>query len=262
MWTWAYRATAAAAVVAVAVGSAACRQESVRLVFRPRPGAAFDYRVTMRTTSVIRLTGQRAQRSVDELIFTEHQDILAVDAQGTTVAVKITVPPDQHDFVVRLDRQFQLTSVQQVEGLPSADLGRLGLAEIFPAAAGAPPDRPLKAGARWHVDQVVDLPLLERARLVGTARLVGLGTAARRRVATVSATLDLPLRGPAPPPAPAGVVIAGTERTRSETTRSLQDGSVEGLSAHSTADLVVSLAPGGTVGTLHLDITSVTRRLG
>jgi len=25
---------------------------------------------------------------------------------------------------------------------------------------------------------------------------------------------------------------------------------------------VVSLAPGGTVGTLHLDITSVTRRLG
>jgi len=246
-----------AVVVAVAVASGACRQESVRLVFRPRAGQAFSYRVTVRTTSVIHLTGQPAQKSVDELTFTERQEVLAVDPQGTTVAVRVTVPGTERDYVVHLDRQFQLTSVQQVESLPSTELGRLGLA----AAAGAPPDRPLRTGTRWRIDQVVDLPGLERARLVGTGSLTGLGAASGRRLATVAATLELPVRGPAPPPAPPGVALTGTQRTRSQTTRSLGDGSVEGVRADTTADLVISLPSGGTVGTLHLEVGSVTRRL-
>jgi hypothetical protein len=217
--------------------------------------------VTVRTTTVTQLTGEAPSRSQDELTFTERQEVLTVDQQGTTVAVGISVPGTQRDYVVRLDRQFQLTSVQQVESLPSAELGRLGLAEIFPPAAGAPPDKPLRTGTRWRIDQVVDLPGLERARLVGTGRLTGLGEASGRRVATVAATLDLPLRGPAPPPAPAGVALTGTEHTRSQTTRSLADGAVEGLRADSTADVVISLPSGGTVGTLHLEVSSVTRRV-
>jgi hypothetical protein len=251
----------AAAAVALALGSGACRKEAVRLVFRPRPGATFDYRVTVKTTTVTRLTGQPRQRSVDALTFTERQEVLAVDGQGTTVAVRITVAGSQRDFVVRLDRQFQLTSVKQVESLPSAELGRLGLAEIFPPAAGAPPDRPLSTGSRWRIDEFVDLPGLDRARLVGTGRLAGLGVASGRRVATVTATLDLPLLGAAPPPAPPGTVLEGTERTTSQTTRSLTDGAVEGLRAESTADLVISLPSGARVGALRLEVSSVTRRL-
>ena len=254
-------AGALAAVVAVAMATGACRQEAVRIVFRPRAGDALSYRVKVRTTSDIHLTGQQAQKSVDDITFTERQQVLAVDAEGTTVSVRISVPGTQRDYVVRLDRQFQLTSVQQVEGLPSAELGRLGLAEIFPPAAGAPPDRPLRTGNRWRIDQVVDLPGLQRARLSGTGRLAGLGSSSGRRLATVSATLDLPVTGPAPPPAPAGVTLTGTQRTRSQTTRSLGDGSVEGVRADSAADLVISLPSGGTVGTLHLEVGSVTSRL-
>ena len=252
---------AAAAMVALAALSGACRRETVRLVFRPRPGEGLDYRVTVRTTTLTRLTGQPPQRSTDELTFTERQQVLAVDEQGTTVAVRVSDPTTQRDFVVRLDRQFQLTSVQQVESVPSAALGRLGLAEIFPPAAGAPPDRPLKTGTRWRIDQVLDLPGFDRARLVGTGRLAGLGQASGHRVATVTATVDLPLRGPAPPPAPPGVVLSGTERTESHTTRSLADGTVEGARSHTTADVVISLPSGGTVGTLHLEVSSVTRRV-
>ena len=44
------------------------------------------------------------------------------------------------------DRAAQLTAVESVEGMPAEALGTLGLSEIFPAAAGAPPDRPLRPG--------------------------------------------------------------------------------------------------------------------
>ena len=65
-------------------------------------------------------------------------------------------------------------------------------------AAGAP-DYP--AEMVLVISNRPDAPGLQRARLSGTGRLAGLGSSSGRRLATVSATLDLPVTGPAPPPA-------------------------------------------------------------
>ena len=88
-------------------------------------------------------------------------------------------------FVVRLDRAGQLAEVQRIEDLPASALGILGLTEIFPAAAGAPPDRAAVAGRALGGRRArLACPASARTRLRGSGRLTELGVVDGEEVAT------------------------------------------------------------------------------
>src|SRR3712207_6086484 len=91
----------------------------------------------------------------------------------------------------RSDRAGQLAEVERIEGLPAQVLGELGISEIFPAAAAAPPDRPLSPGDRWTINAPVDLPGLAPGRLRGQGRLIALGVVDGREVATIESVVEL-----------------------------------------------------------------------
>jgi hypothetical protein len=192
--------------------------------------------------------------------------VLSLDAAGTTVAVHVTTAAGTiSDFVVRLDRAAQLSSIERVGGLPAAELGELSLSEIFPAAAGAPPERPVSPGQRWRVDQPLSLPGTEPSRLVGAGRLTALEKVGGRRVATVTSSEELTVRRDAGQPE-GRVHIAGSQTTRATTSRSVTDGAVERMTATTTGNFSLTVSPGSSggppvTGTLQLELRSTTRRL-
>src|SRR5437588_271995 len=109
------------------------------------------------------------------------------------MAARVATGGPVRTFVVRVDRAAQLAEVRSVEGVPASALGGLGLAEIFPAAAGAPPDRRLSPGDRWTLDQPVAVSGSGPARLTGSGRLTELGVVSGRKVATTSSAYRLPV---------------------------------------------------------------------
>ena len=145
-------------------------------------------------------------------------------------------------------------------------LGPLGISEIFPAAAGAPPDRPLSAGERWSIDDRLRLPGSAASRLRGGGHLVELGLLGGHKVASISSETRLPvssvsqLRG-------GQLSLTGVEVTDSSATRELADGAVARAGSTTRGTFRVSLASttaGGSPvgGTMDLEVTSTTRRLG
>jgi hypothetical protein len=169
-------------------------------------------------------------------------------------------------FQVRFDRGAQLAGVDAVDGLPPAVLGPAGLPEFLPAAATAPPDRPLSTGETWKIDVAPTLPGAEAVRLEGTGRLVKVGSSGGRKVASIKAETRLPLSSTSKV-GDATVTLSGTETTESTAMRALDDGAVQEASSVTKGTYSLSLAPraganGAPVsGTMSVEIRSQTRRL-
>jgi hypothetical protein len=258
------RPVAQVAVLATVAGLAAmsCRPDTVRIAYRPRLGSRAVYRVMVSATSVTTLADQPARSTTDEEVFTATHEVLESSSGGSRVRVKLTSPgTEARTYVVRLDRAAQLAEVQLVEGLPASSLGDLGLSEIFPAAAAAPPTRPLRPGERWRIDAPITLAG-STTRIHGAGRVASLGVIGGRNVVRIECSYRLPVDRTSETSR-----LLGSESTTSTATRRLRDGTIESETATTTATYAVSvLPPKGTSGpvipgTLIVHIQSRTTRI-
>ncbi|MGH9179018.1 MAG: hypothetical protein ACRD0N_10750, partial [Acidimicrobiales bacterium] len=187
-WRWGRTGLALGALVA-ALLTAGCREDTVRLSFRPAPGQRATYRIDVRAVAVTTIGDEAPRRRVTDTELRAEHRVLDSGPDGSRVEVRLHTEEDGPAavFEVRFDRGGQPTEVQRIEGLPAGALGDLGLSEIFPAAAAAPPDRPLSPGDRWELDQPVG-GAGAAARLDGRGRLVALRQAGGRPLAEVEST--------------------------------------------------------------------------
>ena len=248
------------------VGLAGCRPDTVRVAFRPPVGAHFRFQVDVTKTRTIRLGSDAPQRTVDQARLEADETVLASGAGGVRVRVELRrIGSAPRHFVVLFDRAAQLTAVESIEGLPASVLEPFGLSEIFPAAAGAPPARPLAAGEHWTIDDRLRLAGSAPARLRGDGHLVRLGAVGGREFAAITTTTRLPvttstdLQG-------GHLALNGIERTASDATRDLVDGAVEQAASTTTGNYQVELTPPtaqGTpvAGTMVIEVRSKTRRV-
>jgi hypothetical protein len=245
---------------------AACRPDTVRVAFQPPVGARFHYQVDVEKSRTITLGSEAPQRTEDSARIEAHETVLASGPEGIRVRVELRRGDSApRTFVVLFDRAAQLTAVESIEGLPASILEPFGLSEIFPAAAGAPPARPLAAGERWTIDDRLRLAGSPDARLSGSGRLVSFGVTGGRKVASIRSTTTLPvttetaLQG-------GRLSLQGTERTVSTATRELNDGAVETASSVTSGTYQVVLSPpfgqGVPVqGSMVIEVRSKTKRL-
>jgi hypothetical protein len=260
---WIPRAVAVLALVA----AAGCRDGAVTLSFRPKASATYEYEATVVSSTTTTLPGHAPETNDGRAVLRARHRVLATDAGQAEVEVVLARPGiGERTYVMRFDRAAQLTKVETVEGLRSADLGPVGLSEIFPAAAGAPPDERLHPGDRWVIDDSVQLPGMDAAaRLQGDGQLVELGVEDGHDTAKVRSRTQLPVH--ARSSADNGFqVLDGTQTTDVVATYDLADGSVLGATATTTATFRLTLEPPagqpGTpiVGSLTIDVRSTTRR--
>jgi hypothetical protein len=258
------RALLAGALAAGALSG--CAPGTVRVAFRPVVGTELTYRVVVRTNALLQVAGRKPQRTRAQVTLQARQTVLSSDATGSTVRVILTENQGSPRVVnVRLDRAAQLIGVDAAD---RGALGDLGVAEIFPAAAGAPPDRPLRPGEHWRLASPVTLPQAAPSILVGNGRLVRLGTAGDRRTATIRTATSLPVVRRTESAGNREAVLRGTQHTTTTTTHDLTDGSVETADAVTNATYALNLIPPeGTsgpplTGTLDLEVRSETVRLG
>ena len=214
------------------------------LAFRPVRGATYAYMTSVDATTRTELSGAPQPDQVDHATIGSRERVL--DASDGTARVEVVVSrpgAGERTYVVRLDRAAQLTSVESVEGIPVTALGPLGLDEIFPPAAGAPPDHPLRPGERWTIDDRVQLSSDDPpVQLTGTGRLVELGVIDGRRTATVRSTTTLPVRTSSTT-ATSRQSLEGTQTTDLTVTYDLADGAVTHVSAMTTARYAVTISP-------------------
>ena len=247
-------------------GLTGCRPDTVRVAFRPPVGARFRYQVDVTKTTTIRLGPDAPQRTVDQARLEADETVLASGPEGVRVSVELRrAGSAARHFVVLFDRAAQLTAVESIEGLPASILEPFGLSEIFPAAAGAPPARPLAAGERWRIDDQLQLAGSAPARLRGGGHLVRLGVVRGHEVASISTLTRLPvttstdLQG-------GHLTLTGVENTASDATRDLGDGAVEKASSTTSGTYRVELTPSTSQGTpvagrMTIEVRSRTRRL-
>jgi hypothetical protein len=256
------------AVVATALALlTGCQPDTVNLAFRPAEGARYAYRVEIDSVTITAIEGTAPERVTDHFVLHADQSVLAVSPDSIRVRIRLAGQGlGPRTFVVRLDRAGQLAEVQRIEGLPARALGSLGLSEIFPAAAGAPPDRRLSPGERWVVDEPVSLPGQPETRLRGSGRLKTLGVIDGRDVATIESTFRLAVRGMSQLNQ-GNFVLDGAQSTTSTATHVLADGSVENVEAFTKGRYRLTLLPptgtdGPAVpGTLVVEVRSKTTRL-
>ena len=227
-------------------GAAGCGEGTVQLGFRPEAGSTYEYeaRVSSRTTT--ELAGRPPETAEDGTVLEVRQRVLDVSDEGARVEVVLRRPRvGDRAFVMRFDRAAQLTAVESVEGIPATALGELGLSEIFPAAAGAPPSGPLAPGDRWEVDDEVQLPgMAEPTRLTGEGRLTELGVVDGRDTATVTSSVRLPVTTTVS--SSTGVrTLEGTQLTETTATFDLGDGAVISSTSVTTGTFRIRLAPPG-----------------
>jgi len=248
-----------------------CRPDTVRLAFRPAPGRQYSYEVRVESFTVTTLGTNAPRRSSSSFVLRADQQVVRTVGTTTEVRVRLRVigGAAEHGattLLVRLDRVAQLADVERIEGLPTNVLGQLGLAEVFPAAAGAPPDRALSPGDRWAIDEPLRLSGGEDTRLRGFGRLSQLDVVGGRQVATVESSYQLPVRRLAPDD-PKSVVLTGTQSTTTRTTHELDDGSIRSAHSRSRGEFQLALRPpsgqpGPTVkGSLVVEVRSTTTRL-
>ena len=258
------------AVTAAAVSGAAlaaCAPGAVRVAFRPRVGARYGYQVEVRTRSTLNVDGRESvSRDVTATLQVD-QRVLVTGDEGSVVEVVLrTTPEDERTVLVRLDRAAQLVGLEPVAGKDAAALGDLGVAEVFPAAVGAPPDRPLRPGERWRVDSPVNLPASTPSRLVGEGRLTGLGVVSGRRAATVTTVSTLPVVRRTGSAGRSEAVLEGTQQTTTTASHTLADGAIQAARSTTRASYALRLLPptglaGDPVrGRLELEVTSSTKR--
>lgn len=260
-------------VLAVLMGVAAgalggCAEGTVRVAFQPAPGARSTYRIEVRAVAVTSIRGEAPRRTVADTVLVARHQVLDSGPDGSRVRVRLTEEGGPTStFVVRLDRGAQLTAVQRIEGLPAGALGDLGLSEIFPAGATAPPDRALAPGDRWSIDAPVRVaaPGAGASQVTGRGRLVALQATGGRELARVDSTYRLPVHRTADDTG-GQLVLDGSQRTRATVAYDLDDGSVRTATARTRGRYEVTLLPppgvaGSPVpGTLVVDVDSTTRR--
>ncbi|CAA9271972.1 MAG: hypothetical protein AVDCRST_MAG76-3479 [uncultured Acidimicrobiales bacterium] len=259
-----------AAVTAAALSGAAlaaCAPGAVRVAFRPRVGARYGYQVEVRTRSTLSVDGQQSvSRDVTATLQVDQRVLMTGDDGSVVEVVLRTTPEDERTVLVRLDRAAQLVGLEPVAGKDAAALGDLGVAEVFPAAVGAPPDRPLRPGERWRVDSPVNLPASTPSRLVGEGRLTGLGVVSGRRAATVTTASTLPVVRRTGSAGRSEAVLEGTQQTTTTASHTLADGAIQAARSTTRASYALRLLPptglaGDPVrGRLELEVTSSTKR--
>jgi hypothetical protein len=256
-----------AAVVAILVSG--CRDDHVTLVYHPARGTTFAYAIHVVSSTTTSLPDRTVRGAPDIADLTARQ--LVLDAKDSTTRVEVALARagiGERKFVMRFDRAAQLTAVESVEGIPAEALGSLGLSEIFPASAGAPPNHPLRPGDDWAIDDRVQLAGMDApARLTGTGRLVELSVVGGHKAATVSSTTTLPLTATASTSEGVQTLI-GTQTTTITVVYDLDSGSVRHSIAATTGQFDLVLAPprgqsGPPIkGTLTVELHSETRRTG
>ncbi|MBV9042044.1 MAG: hypothetical protein JOZ68_13640 [Acidimicrobiia bacterium] len=244
---------------------AACRPDTVQVAFHPPVGARYRYQVDVTKARTIQLGSDGPQRTVDDARLEADEIVLASGPQGIRVQVELRrAGSAPRKFVVLFDRAAQLTAVESVEGLPASVLEPFGLSEIFPAAAGAPPPRPLAAGEQWTIDDHLALAGSAPARLRGSGRLESFGVVGGRKVASIRSSTRLPVSTQSPLSG-GQLALQGVESTLSNATRELADGAVEEASSTTTGNYQVTLTPGDqgppVTGTLTIEVRSKTKRV-
>jgi hypothetical protein len=253
---------AAALVVPVLT---ACRPDTVRVSFQPRQGTAYAYIVDVTAETLTELEGEAPRRQRQEVRLVEEQTVLDADASGVRVRVFVGEPGSTgQSFVVRFDENAQLRSIDAAEDASPDIAGAVGVAEIFPGAAGTP-DRRVGPGVHWSTSRAVSLPGLTgddaAARITTTGRFVEFAVDGDRRLARVESTTKLPLRSETET-----LIVEGTETIRQLVTYDVADGSVHEATATTTGRFrIIARPPAGTdaepvPGTLTLTVRSVTRR--
>jgi hypothetical protein len=250
-----------------AAGMTACDKESVQVGFRPEAGASYRYEIKVQSVTTTVLGDEAPDRAVDDVTLQSRDTVLAAAPEEVRVQVVLhrAGSPDR-TFQVRFDRAHQLAGVDLVDGLPPEVLGPVGLPAFMPAAATAPPDRPLSPGEKWKIDATPTVPGAgATARLEGTGRLVKVTTMGGRKVASIKAETTVPLSTTTQVEG-ATVTISGRERTESTANRALADGVVEEATSvtRGTYDLTLSPAVGAGApvrGSMEVEIRAQTRRL-
>jgi hypothetical protein len=258
-----------------------CRDDHVRVAFRPKVGDVLRYQVTVRSRSEVRLPGERPVVRDEKVVLQSQQTVLTAGRRGVRVQVVLgDATGSVRTFVVRFDRAAQLESVEsddpvtltQGEGATSSassDAGVFGISEIFPAAAGAPPARPLGPGERWRIDDLISVPgSIGRAQLTGEGRLEQLGYIGSAAVARLATTIRLELTSAQQTADGERVILDGVQTTKQRAAHDLADGAVR--AAESTTDGTFALEidpPADRVGTpvhgtLTVRVRSTTKRLG
>jgi hypothetical protein len=245
---------------------AACRPDTVRIAFRPPRGADYRYDVHVRAVTKSTLGDAPARRSVDDFVVHAEHRVVEAGANDTVLQVTLTIPEvGDRVFLARFDRGAQLSRIQSIEGVPSEALGRLGLSELLPGAAGAPPQHALAPGDRWPIDAPADLVGGKGSRLRGQGRLVELGVVRGRKVATIESRYRLPVKRTTTS-GDATIDLDGAQTTVVRTVRALADGAVQSARATTSARYRVTLTPpAGTVGApitgeLTVELQSTTTR--
>ena len=255
-------------VIALLAVASGCQPDTVTLGFHPAAGASYTYRVEVESLTVVSVDGSPSQRVEDRFELRAVHDVLAAGAESSRVRVRLSGPNvGARTFVVRLDRAGQLAEVQRIENLPARALGSIGLSEIFPVAAGAPPAAPLSPGERWVVDEPVSLPGQPRTRLRGSGRLTELGVIDGEKVATIDSTFRLAVKGTTELEQ-GSFALDGNQSTTATATHRLADGAVEEVRAVTRGSYQLTLLPpSGTTGpavpgTLTVEVRSHTVRVG
>lgn len=239
----------------------------MRLGLSPAVGARAVYRITVRAETVTTIGEGEPRRRVQDTVLVARHRVLESGPDGSRIEVRLSAEREgESRFDVRFDRAGQAVEVQRIEGLPAQALGDLGLSEIYPAAAAAPPDRPLAPGDRWDIDEPVTFAGPTSARAVGEGRLVRLEAADGRRLAQVETDYRLPVQRTAEETA-GRLLLDGSLDTRARVAYDLDADLVEWVQATSRGRYRVTLLPpaglAGTPvpGTLVVDVESSTRRV-
>ena len=268
------RWTAVVALLALALP--ACRDDTVRVTFRPAVGAVYRYEVTVRSHSEVRIAGEKPDRRDEEVVLQSEHTVLDAGPDGVRVRVILgDASGSVRTFVVVFDRAAQLESVEADDAAavgetsaPGTDATAFGISEIFPAAAGAPPDRRLAPGERWAVDDTVAVPgSVGDARLVGEGRLVELGIDDGEEVARLATSAVLRLQVAQQDEGGETVLLDGEQVTEQRSTHDLVDGAVRSASSTTTGTFALEIEPpfgqlrDAVRGTLEVRVTSKTVRL-
>ena len=244
-----------------------CGEDTVRLSFVPAAGERVEYRIRVRAETVTTVGGEPARRTVDDTELVASHEVLESGGDGSRVSVRLSEEGKAASvFVVRLDERGRPAEVRQTEGA-AAGVADLGLSELFPGAAGVPPERRLAPGERWTIDAPVALAGPGRARLAGEGRLVALEAVDGRRLARVESGYRLPVRRTAEETG-GRLVLDGSLDTTARVAYDLDDDVVHSVRAHTTGRYRVTLLPPDGVGgapvpgTIVVDLDSTTRRVG
>jgi hypothetical protein len=256
-------------VLLLLAGVTACRDDTVRLTFRPKVGAVYRYEVRVTSHSEVRLPGEKLREQSEEIVLQSKQTVLEAGEDGVRVQVILgDASGSVRTFVVRFDRAAQLESVESDDAISDGEAGVIGISEIFPAAAGAPPDGRLQPGERWAIDDDVTVPgSIGRAVLTGEGRLVELGVLDGADVARLATSSRLRLSSAQETAEGETVHLDGEQVTEQRASHDLADGAVRAASSTTEGSFDLEIeAPFGQLrdpirGTLTVRVTSRTRRL-